>query len=123
MPAKRRVVKRRLGEREEAALWTELFTHGYDFFDQYADLGFRHEYDMNLAAGEAWRRLGPIYLAEIRPTVDLPRAVMPWALSTFGKPWTVSGSPSKEVASPQVSTRQRSRAVVRSSDSTCPSNL
>jgi hypothetical protein len=78
---------------EEAKLWSELFTSGYDHFDNYSDLGFPHQYAMNLAAGDAWRRLGQLYTAEILPTLGRPPALMTWALSTFGRPWLAHGTP------------------------------
>jgi hypothetical protein len=100
MPAKRRLAKRKISELDEAKLWSQLFTHGYDFFNNYPNLGFPHEYAMNLAAPEAWRRLGELYLAEILPTLDRPPALMPWALSTFGRPWLAHGTPWKVNESP-----------------------
>jgi hypothetical protein len=93
MPAKRRLAKeRQLTELEEAKLWSEYFCHGADYFDDLAGLGHRHRYDTAMVAAEAWRRLGPIFLSEVLPTLNRPPALMTWALSHFGRPWLAHGS-------------------------------
>jgi hypothetical protein len=82
-------------EAEECELWADLFETGYSAFfaGDLESLGFVDKYAANLAAGAAWTRLGEYYLKNIRPSLGRPPAIMPWALSTFGKPWTASGTP------------------------------
>ena len=85
----------KLSKGEEVELWADLFETGYSAFfaGDLESLGFADKYAANLAAGAAWTRLGEYNLKNIRPSLGRPPAIMPWALSTFGKPWTASGTP------------------------------
>jgi hypothetical protein len=85
----------KLSPAEQCELWSDLFATGYSAFfaGDCESLGFPDKYAANRAAPEAWRRLGEYWLKNIWPTLGKPPAIMPWALSTFGKPWTASGTP------------------------------
>jgi hypothetical protein len=76
-------------EAEEAELWASCFASGLGHFfaGDVEKLGFRHVHDANMVAAEAWTRLGPVFLEQILPTLGRPPALMPWALSAFGRPW------------------------------------
>ncbi len=81
MPVKARRPKRRVTEAAELSAWQDVFQTGYDFFD---DVGFSHrESDpaFQVAAREAWKRLGARYL-EIRSESEADCS--PWALQEFG---------------------------------------
>lgn len=92
MPVKRRAEKRRS---DELPVWSMVFLSGHDFFDDVRELTGLVEpcrveaiadreaagIAWRAAALEAWRRLGPAYLATFQGDTD------PWGLVEFGKPW------------------------------------
>lgn len=89
MPVKRRLSKRKLSTAAELAAWSELFTTGYDFFDDLEPFGFPHIHDADraarAAAPEAWSRLGETFMMTWEPDPRVREE--PWALEEFGKPW------------------------------------
>jgi hypothetical protein len=83
MPVKRRTQKYRFGQFTELELWDGVFSIGFDALSLLALSGIETEdlippRDLTL---EAWRRLGPQFLA----TRDSTRPE-PWALNEFGDP-------------------------------------
>lgn len=83
MPVKRRTQKYRFGQFSELELWDGVFSTGFDALHLLAMSGVETE---NLipprdVTREAWRRLGPQYLA----TRD-PARPEPWAVTNLGDP-------------------------------------
>lgn len=93
MPRKRRIA-RRLSTQQQLVAWTELFETGHDFFGEASELsgvpeprgmppgpqGAAAEAAWRAACGEAWLRLGTLFLANY----DGPRPT--WAEAEFGEP-------------------------------------
>ena len=71
----------------ELRCWKVLFTTGYDFFHDLAALNipaFQENHEAaRLAAPEAWRRLGALFLRTWKPSTARD---LPWALVEFGPP-------------------------------------
>jgi hypothetical protein len=88
MPAKAKHAKRRIDEAAELEAWSMMFATGYDYFSAVARLrkptGPIGRDDPSLSeARDAWRRLGPMFMASWKPEQNRP---LPWAHVRFGPP-------------------------------------
>lgn len=98
MPVKRRKAKGRMTPREEAEFWGDYFDLGTFLLAGWEDrLGLAwippgdregwaaREPKVEAAGGDAWARLGRLYLDEGLGN-SAPRGRGRWALQTFGEP-------------------------------------
>ncbi len=89
MPRRQRQAKRRASPEAELEAWGMAFLSGHDFLGDLAPWGFPPGPDgtpaVRAAAGDAWARLGRMYLDRLDRHV-YPDA--PWAQKQFGEPKT-----------------------------------